>query len=251
LLECQALATLYNTTGGNSWFDRANWFVNPNYCTWHGVLCTAGDAGNVMEISLDANNLSGAINTVPFQNLQQMRVFDLNENQVGGQIPASLAVLPLLTNFDVGQNLFTNDVPAQLWGRPDLVVLDLSENGFTGPLAEIASTVIQSIDISGNAFDSDLPASLWTRTALGSLDIANNLFTGSIPTTISAMAALSALDVSDNLMSGPVPDEIVGVLGGTDTLALHGNCGFTASAGTTTFLNGKDPFWAELGENCP
>ena len=260
LLECQALAALYNSTNGNGWTERTGWFTSANFCTWFGIVCTAGDAGNVAVISVDANALNGSIASVPFGNLAQLRVFDINGNAVGGQIPESLVNRPLLETLDVGENDFTNDIPTALWSRPQLIDLDLSENGFTGPMTDVTGlNSILTIDMSDNAFDGELPASLWTRTTLTSLDLANNLFSGALAPEIGGLTALTALDLSDNEFGGPgddvVPDLIrTGLMDTLTSLSLHGNNCFTPEGGVggalDLFLSSFDLNWNDAGV-CP
>ncbi len=180
-LQCQTLLAFYKATFGNQWVEHTGWFADINPCVWHGILCAAGDAGAVTQIELDTNNLGGTIDTVNWAGLPSLSIFDINENQVTGTIPASLVARPL-TILDVGQNGFTNDIPVGLWTKATLTDLDLSDNGFTGPMTDVsAMTAILNIDLSENAFDGELPASIWTRTTLVTLDLAGNLFKGRSP----------------------------------------------------------------------
>jgi hypothetical protein len=55
---CEALAELYIATDGANWVHTGGWLVNQNVCTWYGVGCYSG---NVVSLSLQNNNLSGAI----------------------------------------------------------------------------------------------------------------------------------------------------------------------------------------------
>ena len=58
LAECQALAALYNGTGGPQWYDHTGWMATLTPCSWYGVTC---QAGRVTQLNLEDNNLSGPL----------------------------------------------------------------------------------------------------------------------------------------------------------------------------------------------
>lgn len=54
--ECEALMSIYDTTGGSAWTRQDNWGVSTTVCnTWYGVSCSTN--GHVNSINLDGNNL--------------------------------------------------------------------------------------------------------------------------------------------------------------------------------------------------
>ena len=53
-----ALAALYNGTGGANWRTNGNWLTEEPLGQWHGV--TTDRAGRVTRLSLEENNLAGA-----------------------------------------------------------------------------------------------------------------------------------------------------------------------------------------------
>ena len=60
--ECEALVSLYDSTGGDSWTANDNWKNTDMVCTWKGVSCR-GDWGdwNVELLDLNYNNLNGPL----------------------------------------------------------------------------------------------------------------------------------------------------------------------------------------------
>ena len=56
LSECLALESLYNSTAGPQWFERAGWLVTTTPCSWYGVTC---QGGHVTTLDLQDNNLTG------------------------------------------------------------------------------------------------------------------------------------------------------------------------------------------------
>jgi hypothetical protein len=255
LAECLALAELYNLTNGNQWTERTNWF-STNYCTWHGITCSSGDAGRVTEIELDGNGLAGPLPTTAFTSLAQLTLFDINDNVVVGTIPLELVNLPLLSTLDLGQNGMSDDIPDQIWGKTTLLNLDLSDNGFTEDLTAAAFNLpnLVSLDLSDNQMGlTGILDNVWGLTTLTNLDLANNAFDGGIHANIQNMAVLQALDLSDNNLTGVVPDVMrTGLQDTLTSLSMHGNeCFDPENAALDTFLSGFDLNWNDAGVCTP
>lgn len=60
--ERTALVALYNATGGDDWFNNTNWCSDAPLSEWYGV--TVNEAGQVTELFLKYNGLSGEIGDV-------------------------------------------------------------------------------------------------------------------------------------------------------------------------------------------
>ena len=106
-----ALMALYNSLGGASWTDKANWEETGGAIgTWHGVTTNA--AGRVTDLDLSSNNLRG---TLPPElgNLTNLEILYLSRNQLEGEIPASLGNL---TNLRIAR--FAGNTDAD--GNPSL-----------------------------------------------------------------------------------------------------------------------------------
>ena len=93
--ECLALVDIYRKTGGNGWATKTNWFAT-SPCSWYGITCHA--SGSIAHIVLEneatvtgGNNLVGSISTVPWQNLPNLQIVNLQHNTMTGALPASLA----------------------------------------------------------------------------------------------------------------------------------------------------------------
>ncbi|HXF60830.1 MAG TPA: fibronectin type III domain-containing protein, partial [Caldilineaceae bacterium] len=88
--ECEALVSLYQSTGGPHWENDAGW-LNPlaSPCTWYGVGCAGG---HVTELLLESNHLSGALPTalMAFDYLERLRLAD---NLLGGEVPPAICAL--------------------------------------------------------------------------------------------------------------------------------------------------------------
>jgi hypothetical protein len=89
VIECEALLSLYDSTGGDQWYDRTGWLGFESPCTWHGVTCRRG---HVARIDLHDNELTGSI-PPELGNLSQLLWLRLHGNQLTGDVPPELVVL--------------------------------------------------------------------------------------------------------------------------------------------------------------
>ncbi|OQW91777.1 MAG: hypothetical protein BWK78_03580, partial [Thiotrichaceae bacterium IS1] len=96
--ECQALLSLYNSTGGANWRNKTGWNQTNAPCSWSGVSC---EEGHVTEISLPNNSLTGPLSTLNWPSLQSL---NLRNNQLTGDVPTSITTLPLVSlNIECNQ----------------------------------------------------------------------------------------------------------------------------------------------------
>ena len=117
--ERDALAAIYNATGGANWTNSANWLTDEPVGLWHGVTMEA--IGHVAILDLQDNALSGEI-PADLGNLQNLEQLRLNDNQLTGEIPSALGRLENLTLLHLSGNQMTGCVPAAL--------MDVADNDF-------------------------------------------------------------------------------------------------------------------------
>ena len=120
MAECQALETLYNSTAGPQWTDKAGWLVTTTPCSWYGVTC---QAGHVTTLDLQDNLLTGAL-PGQLSDLTYLQHLLLLRNKLSGAIPTSLGSLAQLQELSLSQNLLTGGIPTQL---ANLTQLQISE----------------------------------------------------------------------------------------------------------------------------
>eukprot|EP00545_Synedropsis_sp_CCMP1620_P004243 CAMPEP_0119010944 /NCGR_PEP_ID=MMETSP1176-20130426/5356_1 /TAXON_ID=265551 /ORGANISM="Synedropsis recta cf, Strain CCMP1620" /LENGTH=86 /DNA_ID=CAMNT_0006963693 /DNA_START=15 /DNA_END=275 /DNA_ORIENTATION=+ len=48
----EALVTLYQSTGGESWSHKSGWLADTDVCSWDRVTCSDDGQGQVTELSL-------------------------------------------------------------------------------------------------------------------------------------------------------------------------------------------------------
>ena len=135
-------------------------------------------------------NASVVLENIP----RSMVAFNASNNQIYGNLPASLDTLPMLGQFIMASNALSGNLPAFTESFAKLRVLDLSnqKNGF--------------------GFTGSIPTNLWRFIPLKELNLAGNRLTGSIPPVVRNFAVLEVLDLSNNFMDSSLPPEL-GMLG--------------------------------------
>ena len=178
-----ALVALYNATDGANWADNTNWLSTEALSEWYGV--TTDGNGRVTELSLDNNQLSGAI-PAALGDLANLRTLILDDNQLSGAIPAALGDLANLRKLDLCGNQLSGEIPAAL-----------------GDLANLTYLVLWGNDLSG-----EIPADLGNLANLRILSLHNNQLSGEIPADLGRLTNLQELDLSQNDLSGEIPPEL-------------------------------------------
>ena len=109
------LTALYNSAGGASWTDKTNWgSPTEPLNTWFGVKVDGN--GNVTELALPGNNLSGPL-PAELGSLTSLTTLDLSDNQLSGTIP-DLSSLTSLTTLNFGDNQLSGTIPDWLSASP-------------------------------------------------------------------------------------------------------------------------------------
>ena len=152
--EYNALADLYNSTGGSNWVANSGW-LNPQATYWTGVIVAGG---HVNGIALDYNLLSGSLPATlgNLTNLQSLWIFG---NHLTGSIPASLGNLSQLQSLILNLNRLSGSIPTNLVGLTNLTLLLLEDNQLTGsiPAGLVNLSGLQQVIISGNLLTGVVP----------------------------------------------------------------------------------------------
>ena len=105
--DYEGLMELYNATNGNDWGRKDGWGDNTvecDPCKWYGIGCSSN---RVTSINLEANNLTGFL---PDLKIDSLRVFNLKQNRIGGNIP-NFQLIPILKILNLASNLFDGNIP--------------------------------------------------------------------------------------------------------------------------------------------
>ena len=184
LVQRDALLKLYESLGGDGWNDRSNWGTKTELGTWFGVE-TDGD-GNVIELSLQTNNLRGEI-PAEVKLLDRLRKLDLAFNEtITGSIPPEIAELNDLVALHLHHNDLDGRIPPQLAKLTGLRSLDLHHNRLSGPLPEWIEDLedLELLSIWRNDFTGPLPAWVGSLGRLQHLDVAMTRMSGRLPRTL-------------------------------------------------------------------
>nr|XP_043618799.1 probably inactive receptor-like protein kinase At5g41680 [Erigeron canadensis] len=122
---------------------------NPCLSRFKGIKCLK-KSNSVTEVSLNKMNLSGIIDTNALCNLPNLRVVNLAENHIQGNIPATVSRCSNLRYLNLSRNLLNGSVPVALYKLKNLKILDISNNLVTWESNVIKDTVVPSLQQAHN-----------------------------------------------------------------------------------------------------
>ena len=135
LSDRDALVAVFWATDGLSWSNVTNWLSDKPLDEWYGVFTDA--EGRVIELKLDDNNLTGRI-PASLANLSRLRVLNLNENNLIGKLPADLGHLTNLQRLYLSSNNLSGEIPWLLTNLRELGVFWFQENnGLCEPVSPV------------------------------------------------------------------------------------------------------------------
>lgn len=171
------LVNLYNSTGGNGWYENCGWLetnarfwsgvgvsnlvavdivtnidpmiICPPHLIYTGIIITPG---YVSSIELGDNNLIGSI-PYNIMYLFQLQYLDLDSNYLSNSIPDSLGNLTQLQYLDLSYNNLSGSIPDSLANLTQLQYLNLSGNSLSGEVPDFTAITNCYINISGNYLD--------------------------------------------------------------------------------------------------
>jgi hypothetical protein len=203
--ECAALIAFYNAAGGDDWVQNAGWGVG-NPCAWHGVVCTEGDHGAVLNLFFDLNGLVG---TLPPEigDLTSLHQLTAPSNALGGPLPEALGTLDNLANLILPRNDFSGPIPASFGNLDNLLFVELGENQLSGPIPpELGGmSSLRRLGLDDNALTGGIPPELGQLEELRILDLSGNQLTGSVPEELAALDQLISFRVDGNPLEGLLP----------------------------------------------
>ena len=216
-----ALAALYNATGGANWRNNGNWLSNAPMGEWHGV--TTDRDGRVTQLVLSHNQLTGEI-PAELGNLSYLRELYLSENHIVGRIPEELGNLANLEILHLNYNQLSGELPANLGSLSNLNVAWLWGNQLSGPIPPEYGSLsnLAMLRLEQNELTGSLPAALGGMSRLRILQLDENALSGEIPPELSRLTKLEWLGLGRNQIGGTIPAE-VGDLANLRHLGLASN----------------------------
>ncbi|BFG42897.1 hypothetical protein CerSpe_291710 [Prunus speciosa] len=136
--------------------------------------------------------------------MMSLATFDVNTNQLHGELPKNISLLSSLENFSVFTNELSGDIPSDFGKHsPNLVYVSFSNNSFSGELPQelCSGFALQILTVNGNKF-TGLPACLRNCSGLSRVRFDGNQFTGNITNAFGVHPSLEFISLSDNQFVG-------------------------------------------------
>jgi Leucine-rich repeat (LRR) protein len=182
--EYAALLDIYSNTQGQGWIHQDGW-TDPSAPDWYNVI--------VWGVKHDFQ--TGQI-------ISQGTVIGLglDNNQLTGSIPESLANLVNLKFLRLAGNQLSGNIPAILGNLSSLQILDLTGNELSGNIPDALGNLInlQEISLSHNQLDGSVPTNFGTLVNLYRCALEDNQLSGTIPDFATTAPSLYALSLEDN-----------------------------------------------------
>ncbi|KAL3616827.1 LRR receptor-like serine/threonine-protein kinase ghr1 [Castilleja foliolosa] len=124
------------------------------------VLTALLTSSTLSELHLQNNILSGNIDFSPLSNDSNLRVLDLSNNGLNGNLPDGLGSFTGLQVLDIAGNNFSGSLPTSIANISTLNSLVICQNHFTGPLPENLPNTLQTLNASYNDFSGVVPENL-------------------------------------------------------------------------------------------
>ncbi|MFK7980768.1 MAG: T9SS type A sorting domain-containing protein [Saprospiraceae bacterium] len=208
-----ALVALYNATDGDNW--TTSWHLSDcDVCSYFGITCD--ESGQIIEIDLDGNNLTGVIppEIGEFSNLTGL---NLAENALSGSIPSSIGQLTSLTGLVLTASQLTGSIPPEIGNLTELSSLWLNFNALSGEIPSSLGNLekIFFLTLRGNNLSGNIPGSLGNLSVGEILLLNDNNLSGSLPKELSTFGnqreinpnARGGINVANNNLSGCYPIE--------------------------------------------
>ncbi|CAA6660886.1 unnamed protein product [Spirodela intermedia] len=172
-----------------------------------------GELGNLKELSLEENMLSGGSHLLWVVSLT-CQTLSLGGNLLEGRIPTDFGGLRNLQALNLSDNRLHGEIPREILSLTSLSLhLDLSGNYLIGSLLpEIGKLKnLNTLNLSRNRLSGEIPSSIGDCQVLEFLLLESNLFQGVIPWELSKLKGIQELDLSRNRLSGEVPEFLEGL----------------------------------------
>jgi hypothetical protein len=138
--------------------------------------------------------------------------FELENEDLIGQIPDELRYLNAVSNINIRSNDLSGTIPDGIFQGNIIEDILIAENStLTGPIPSSigdASSTLQRLRFENCNLNGTLPAELYDCTSLIAVQINGNAITGGISSDIGDLNSLQTWFCNDNSMSGAIPTTI-------------------------------------------
>ncbi|KAJ1416638.1 Tyrosine-protein kinase, active site [Sesbania bispinosa] len=220
--EAESLITWMNSLNSPlppSWNLKNN---NSSPCNWSGIKCDK--AGSVVEINLPNSGLDGTLNRFDFSAFPNLNNFNVNMNNLVGEIPPGIGNATKLKILDLSNNNLTKSIPPEIGKLLELQVLLLSNNSLLKQIPTQLSNLqnLQLLDLWANYLENPDPVQFKGMASITGLNLSYNYLT-EVPPFVYKCPKLVSLDLSLNTITGQLPIHLLTSLRNLTILFLTTN----------------------------
>lgn len=168
-----------------------------------------GDLPYLTYLNLEGIGLMSTIPKSMFSKWTRLESLYLNDNDITGTIPSSIASLKSIKTLWMGNNNLGGSIISEIGQLTTLTDLSLESNfredkagkrGFMTALPVSLAQLknLEVLDVSDNALSGTIPPQLGDLISLRSLDLSNNFFESQLPTALGRLQMLEQMDISFN-----------------------------------------------------
>ncbi|KAL4654767.1 hypothetical protein ACB092_01G403600 [Castanea dentata] len=201
----------------------------------HSFLTSLTSCTSLELLSISFNPLNITLPETIGNFSDSLKVIDLRQSQIKGQIPIGIGSLKNLTVLDLSSNnelqrLYLADnniggnIPEELCQLIRLGELFLSNNKISGSIPNCIGNLglLQRLNLSYNRLISSIPLNVWNLENLLFLDLSSNSLSGSLSPNIRKLDVIEYVNLSHNQITGSVPS-IIGAFESLRNLDLSKN----------------------------
>lgn len=202
--DCKALLEARDALAGTA---KLNWSDRVPIGSWDGIEL-GGSPLRVTHLELWRYGLNGVIPPA-LGRLSELRVLNLNTNELTGDIPPELGMLHSLERMNISGNPLNGPIPPALGDLENIRTLVL-QSDLTGPIPpELGNlTRLRHLALNVNQLTGAIPPELGDLSELEFLYLHNNQLTGPIPPELGQLSKLRVLDFQSNQLTGGIPQEL-------------------------------------------
>lgn len=175
-----------------------------------GTLPTElGNLENLRDLHIQRNKLSGSL-PLSFAGMKNLHEFHAYSNKLSGKIPMQIGFLGFFSQLKVlylDDNELTGTIPSSLANVRGLVDLYLSKNHLEGPIPKTLSqqSDLKNLRLNDNQLTGTIPVELDKLQKLEYLYLQNNRLEGPIPNELGVLNKLFRFRSHGNSLTGTMP----------------------------------------------
>ncbi|XP_059429285.1 receptor-like protein 35 [Corylus avellana] len=143
------------------------------------------------------------------RNQSSLQFLDLSNNQIYGEIPASISQSLANTFFlSLSSNKLYGSIPRSICKATNLQLLDLSNNSFSGTIPQCLikmSRTLGVLNLRTNNLNGTIPDAFPDNCGLHTLYLNKNQLEGGLPKSLANCKRLEVLDIGNNHIKGTFP----------------------------------------------